>query len=135
MHRPGHLKKSSTNCWRLPGDELWPSDFDACTATAFNRHYAEEGNQKDLLMARQEMLHDITSVTGSAFLGLTLECARCHNHKFDPILQQDYYRLQAFFANVNQDDGFPMAPAEQVRQYRQQLAEWEARSQPVSDEM
>ncbi len=120
---------------QIAGDELWPSDFDARTATAFNRHYAEEGNQKDLLMARQEMLHDITSVTGSAFLGLTFECARCHNHKFDPSLQQDYYRLQAFFANVGQSDGFPLAPPEQVRQYRQQLAEWEARSQPVWDEM
>ena len=42
----------------------------------------------------------MTTVTGEAFLGLTFGCARCHNHKFDPILQKDYYRLQAFFANT-----------------------------------
>ena len=47
----------------------------------------------------------MTTVTGEAFLGLTFGCARCHNHKFDPILQKDYYRLQAFFANTSFGDG------------------------------
>jgi Protein of unknown function (DUF1553)/Protein of unknown function (DUF1549)/Planctomycete cytochrome C len=52
------------------------------------------------LMQRQDELADIVSVTGMTFLGLTTGCARCHNHKFDPISQQDYYSLQAVFAGV-----------------------------------
>lgn len=53
------------------------------------------------LMQRQDELADMTTVTGTTFLGLTVGCARCHNHKFDPILQKDYFALQAMFAGVN----------------------------------
>ena len=59
------------------------------------------------------MLNDITDTVGSVFLGLTLGCARCHDHKFDPILQKDYYRLQAFFANISARDDLPLLHAEQ----------------------
>lgn len=52
------------------------------------------------LMQRQDELADIIQTAGTAFLGLTVGCARCHNHKFDPILQADYYALQAVFAGV-----------------------------------
>jgi hypothetical protein len=48
--------------------------------------------------SRYEVLTEMTGAVGSAFLGLTLNCARCHDHKFDPISQEDYFRLQAFFA-------------------------------------
>ncbi len=53
------------------------------------------------LMQRQDELADMVNTTGTAFLGLTLGCARCHNHKFDPVLQKDYYAMQAVFAGVN----------------------------------
>jgi hypothetical protein len=53
------------------------------------------------LMQRQDELADMVSTTGTAFLGMTIGCARCHNHKFDPILQKDYYSMQAIFAGVN----------------------------------
>ena len=52
------------------------------------------------LMQRQDELADYVDTTGTAFLGLTVGCARCHNHKFDPILQRDYYAMQAVFAGV-----------------------------------
>ena len=52
------------------------------------------------LMQREDELADIVNTTSTAFLGLTVGCARCHNHKFDPILQQDYYAMQAVFAGV-----------------------------------
>ena len=120
---------------QIAGDELWPDDFAARIATAFNRNYAEEGNQKDLLLARQETLHDITSVVGSTFLGLTFGCAQCHDHKFDPITHEDYYRLQAFFAAVNHDDRFPIVPSEQVREYERKLALWEERTGAIWAEM
>lgn len=53
------------------------------------------------LMQRQDELADMVSTTGTAFLGMTIGCARCHNHKFDPILQKDYYSMQAIFAGVS----------------------------------
>ena len=53
------------------------------------------------LMQRQDELADIVNTTGTAFLGLTLGCARCHDHKFDPVSQRDYYALQGIFAGVN----------------------------------
>ena len=53
------------------------------------------------LMQRQDELADMVNTTGTTFLGLTLGCARCHHHKFDPILQKDYYAMQAVFAGVN----------------------------------
>ena len=52
------------------------------------------------LMQRQDELTDMVNTTGTAFLGLTMGCARCHNHKFDPILQRDFYAMQAVFAGV-----------------------------------
>ena len=56
------------------------------------------------LMQRQNELDDMINTTGTAFIGLTLGCARCHNHKFDPIRQTDYYSLQAIFAGVQHGD-------------------------------
>ncbi len=120
---------------QIAGDELWPESFDARIATAFNRNYAEEGNQKDLLLARQETLDDITTVVGSTFLGLTVGCAKCHDHKFDPIPQRDYYRLQAVFANVNHDDRFPIVQAETLLEYERSLAAWEEKTSAIWKEM
>ncbi len=120
---------------QIAGDELWPDRADARVATAFNRHYAEEPNQKDLLLARQETLHDITSVVGSTFLGLTFACAQCHDHKFDPIKQRDYYRLQAFFASVNHDDSFPIVPDAEYGEYQRRLAVWEEKTAAIWREM
>ncbi len=59
-----------------------------------------KGNAELNLMQRHNELDDMLSTTGTAFLGLTIGCARCHNHKFDPILQKDYYAMQAVFAGV-----------------------------------
>ncbi|MFY8199680.1 MAG: DUF1549 domain-containing protein, partial [Pirellula staleyi] len=66
------------------------------------------GNQ-EVAGSRNEVLTERTDIIGSAIMGLTVGCARCHNHKFDPISQADYYRLQAFFA-ASQDVDVPMVP-------------------------
>jgi len=76
---------------QIAGDELWPGNNDALIATAFNRHYADESNARNLMQRRQEILNDITDTVGGVFLGMTYACARCHDHKFEPILQTDYY--------------------------------------------
>jgi len=80
------------------------------------------------LMQRQNELDDMVNTTGTAFLGLTLGCARCHNHKFDPILQKDYYSLQAVFSGVNYGERplrkkLDAAEARQLESLKEQLAE------------
>ncbi len=120
---------------QIAGDELWPDDPEARVATAFNRHYPDESNARNLLQRRQEILNDITDTVGSVFLGLTYGCARCHNHKFDPILQADYYRLQAFFANIRADDDFVLIPPEAVHQRQEKLTIWEEKTRSIRDEI
>lgn len=66
------------------------------------------------LMQRQNELDDIIGTTGTAFIGLTIGCARCHNHKFDPIRQTDYYSMQAIFAGIQHGDrAMPLSPDKQ----------------------
>ena len=68
------------------------------------------------LVQRMNELDDMINTTGTAFLGLTTGCARCHNHKFDPITQRDYYALQAVFAGVHHGDReLPLSEESQQR--------------------
>ena len=102
----------------------------------FNRHWIDETNAPDLFERRHQTLDDMTTVTGVAFLGMTFGCARCHDHKFDPILTKDYYRLQAFFANTAFGDGpLPLADPEAKRKYDEQYAAWDAKTKDIRDEM
>jgi len=88
---------------QIAGDELWPDDPDAWIATGFARLGAWDGMSKEPAQQRQDFLNDATDAAGAVFLGVTLGCARCHDHKFDPITQRDYYALQAFFAGVKRE--------------------------------
>ncbi|MCR9291379.1 MAG: PSD1 and planctomycete cytochrome C domain-containing protein [bacterium] len=100
---------------QLAGDELEPADQNALIATGFLRLGAvrrNAGNQK-VASSRNEVLTERTDAIGSAILGLTIGCARCHDHKFDPISQYDYYRLQAFFGLSHENNHSLRAAAEQ----------------------
>ena len=88
---------------QVAGDELWPEDADAWIATGFSRLGAWDGMSKEPEVRRQDFLNDATDAIGSAVLGVTLGCARCHDHKYDDIRQKDYYRVQAFFAGVSRE--------------------------------
>jgi hypothetical protein len=120
---------------QIAGDELWPGDPDAQMATAFNRHYPDESNARNLMQRRQEILNDITDTVGGVFLGLTYACARCHDHKFDPILQTDYYRLQAFFANTAARDDVPLVAPDELKRHRERMAVWEEKTRELREEM
>jgi hypothetical protein len=120
---------------QIAGDELWPNDLQARVATAFSRHYPDESNARVLEQRRQEILDDITDTVGATFMGLTYGCARCHNHKFDPILHADYYRLQAFFANTAADDHIAMMSPDQLAEYRQRKAAWLEQTAPVREKI
>jgi hypothetical protein len=85
---------------QIAGDELDAVTDDARTATAFYRLGVWDDEPDDARQAEFDDLDDVVSTAGAAFLGLSLGCARCHDHKFDPIPQEDYYSLLAFFRNI-----------------------------------
>jgi len=86
---------------QVAGDELFPGDVEALIATGFLRAGPWEHTAMSVeAVTRQMWLDDVTNATGVTFLGLTLGCARCHDHKFDPIPTRDYYRFQAAFAST-----------------------------------
>jgi Protein of unknown function (DUF1553)/Protein of unknown function (DUF1549)/Planctomycete cytochrome C/Concanavalin A-like lectin/glucanases superfamily len=110
---------------QIAADELWPNDPDALVGVGFLRLWIYEYNQRNVRNQWSTILNDLTDVTGDALMGLGIQCARCHDHKFDPILQRDYYRLQAFYAPISPRDDLPLATSEQLAAYRAQLAKWE----------
>ncbi|HWY88363.1 MAG TPA: DUF1553 domain-containing protein, partial [Gemmataceae bacterium] len=112
---------------QLAGDEMAPDDPDALIATGLLRHTIYEYNQRDARTQWQDMLNDVTDVTADVFLGMGMGCARCHDHKFDPILQKDYYRLQAFFAGMFPKDG-PVATTKQRADFQVKYKEWEEKT-------
>jgi hypothetical protein len=120
---------------QIAGDELYPNDLSARVAVGFNRHFTDETNQPVIELRRQETLNDITDTVGAVFLGMTYGCARCHDHKFDPILHRDYYRLQAFFANIREQDDLVLLSGAELAAYRQQQANWEEKTRDIRQEM
>jgi hypothetical protein len=116
---------------QLAGDELRPNDFFATSATGFlvAGPYPGQTTAKTLEPIRYDHLDDMIATTASAFLGLTLGCARCHEHKYDPIPQQDYYRL---IATLSRTDSMarPMDPHPEV--YRQAKAAFDAAHAPLA---
>ncbi|MFN0166512.1 MAG: PSD1 and planctomycete cytochrome C domain-containing protein [Bryobacteraceae bacterium] len=120
---------------QLAGDELDEVTNDSLIATGFLRCHAKVGfREKDNPPYRYEYLDDMIATIGRGILGLTVHCARCHNHKFDAIPQKDYYQLQAsLFSYVEVDH--PLVPKAEADAYRAQLASVEARLKPLRDEL
>src|SRR5262245_32948633 len=85
---------------QLDGDEVEPPNADAIVATGFYRLGLWDDEPADPLLARYDELDDILTTTSQVLLGTTVNCARCHDHKADPIPQTDYYRLLAFFQDI-----------------------------------
>ena len=89
--------------WQLAGDLLPNPTKDQLIATAFNRNHQQNGEggivEEEF---RVEYVSDRTNTMGEAFMALSVGCAKCHDHKFDPILQKDYYSLSAYFNNVKE---------------------------------
>src|SRR5690606_36277727 len=98
-----HLPCDQFITQQLAGDLLPGATRDQKLATAFNRLHRKtnEGGSIPEEM-RQDGISDRVHTVGTAFLGLTFECARCHDHKYDPILAKDYYSLAAFFNSIDE---------------------------------
>jgi hypothetical protein len=102
---------------QLAGDELFPTDPQALIATGFNLLGPDMTDAANQAQRRQNTLDDMTDTAALAFLGLTVGCARCHNHKFEPITAKDYFRMQAFFAPAEFRRDHPVAdPARKSEQ-------------------
>jgi hypothetical protein len=114
---------------QLAGDEIEPDNRELQVAAGFHRLgpvRRNAGNQ-ELAFSRHEVLTEMTDAVGVAFLGLTVGCARCHDHKFDDFSQEDYYRLQAFLAAAQEENIVLAGPQEQ--------AAWKTRTDQVQREM
>ena len=109
---------------QLAGDEVQPGETSAFIATGFNRCYPDMVDLNDQGLRRQNALNDITETTGLVFLGLTIGCARCHDHKFDPIRQSDFYSLQAFFTPSRFRDDYPLASTRESVEHERRLNDW-----------
>jgi hypothetical protein len=114
---------------QLAGDELAPQGDEALVAAGFNRlgPLRKNAGNQEVASSRNEVLTEMTNAVGAALLGVTLGCARCHDHKFDPIRQSDYYRIQAYFAAVYERDIDKATPEERRT--------WQAQAEPVEAEI
>jgi hypothetical protein len=120
---------------QLAGDELSPDDTAALVATGFNLLGPDMTDAADQAQRRQNTLNDMTDTAGLAFLGLTLACARCHDHKFEPIPQADYYRFQAFFTPAAFRRDLPIADKTRRVTHERARREYEAAVKPTRDEL
>ncbi len=127
--------------WQVAGDLLPNATKDQVLATAFNRNHKQNSEAGIIYEEfRVEYVADRTNTLGKAFLGLTVECARCHDHKYDPISQKEYYQLFAFFNStfeigspsygINQTPGPALlltdsATDEQIASLKQAIAQQE----------
>jgi len=111
---------------QLAGDELPGDDLEKLVATGFHRLGPVRRNAGNQLVAssRNEVLTEMADAVGATFLGLTVGCARCHDHKFDDITQKDYYRLQAFVGAAQEHNEVLVAPDVQ--------ADWTRRTEPLA---
>ncbi len=120
---------------QLAGDEINPDDPECLTATGYLCHGIYEYNQRDARTQWNDMLNEITDVTGDVFMALGMGCARCHDHKYDPILQKDYFRLRAFFEPLMFYDDKPLATAKEQAAYMEGMRKWEKAAAPVLAEI
>ncbi len=121
---------------QIAGDELEPENHEALIATGFCRSGPREVVGGNIIpeVRRQSELSEITGTVGSVFLGLTIACARCHDHKYDAIPATDYYRLQSFFAASELED-VPIASTEERHAYESARKEIAARVKPLKGEL
>src|SRR5207245_1115010 len=114
---------------QLAGDEMAHGDRDCEVASTFHRlgPVRRNAGNPEIALSRNEVLTERTDIIGTAFLGLTVGCARCHNHKLEPIPQKDYYRLQAYLAATDENN-IPLGKPEQQ-------AQWEVVTKKIKDEI
>lgn len=104
---------------QIAGDEIAPDDPECRVASTLHRlgPIRRNAGNPEIALSRNEVLTERTDIIGTAFLGLSVGCARCHNHKREPISQKDYYRLQAYLAATDEEN-IVLAPPEAQKQWQ-----------------
>jgi hypothetical protein len=120
---------------QLAGDEAIDGSPEGLIAAGFLRLGVYEYNQRDARGQWNDIMNEKTDVAGDVFLGMSIACARCHQHKFDPIPQQDYFRLRAFFEPVVWRDDLVAATEAQKKEYQEKLADWEKQTESIRNEI
>lgn len=117
---------------QLAGDEIDPKNDTLLVASGFNRlgPLRKNAGNQDVASSRTEVLTEMANIVGASILGMTMGCARCHDHKFDPIRQSDYYRLQGYFAQTHSNDIVVASPEEQSK-YKETMAPLEAETRKL----
>lgn len=110
---------------QLAGDEVDPGNKDALIGTMYLRHWIYEYNQRDVEGQWVQILNDVTETTADVFLAQGLKCARCHDHKFDPLLQHDYFALRSFFTPLLPREDQPIADVDTRAKHFEQQHIWE----------
>ncbi len=112
---------------QIAGDESNARNETLRVAAGFNRlgPLRKNAGNQEVASSRNEVLTEMTNIVGAAVLGVTLGCARCHDHKFDPIRHADYYRMQGYFAQTHEHDVPLTSPEEQ--------AAWKAKAAPLQE--
>jgi len=113
---------------QIAGDEYAPVSDEAMIATGFLRLGPEGGGGGE--RGRQDVLDDIIATTSLTFMGMTVACARCHHHKFDPIPQKDYYRIQAVFYSTRPVE-YPLVVSHVVSAHRAETQRFEELKRPL----
>jgi hypothetical protein len=121
---------------QLAGDEISPEEQETLVASGFNRlgPLRKNAGNQEVASSRNEVLTEMTNAVGAAFLGVTLGCARCHDHKFDPIRQSDYYRMQAYFAGTLEHD-YPLSSREARSAWEEIVKPIDAKIKKMQGEM
>ena len=117
---------------QIAGDEIAPEDPECRTATIFHRlgPVRRNAGNPEIALSRNEVLTERTDIIGTAFLGMSVGCARCHNHKLEPISQKDYYRLQAYIAAID-DDNVILAPETERKAWEAKMQDFKAAMQAL----
>ncbi len=121
---------------QLAGDEMDPENKEYAIASGLQRlgPLRKNAGNQEVASSRNEVLTEMTNVVGSGMLGVTLGCARCHDHKFDPIRHKDYYRIQAYFAAVYDKDIITATP-EQEADWKEKKAAHDKRMGELKQQM
>ena len=118
---------------QIAGDEILADKQEGLVATGFLAGFPDNSNSRDLVQRKYQITTDMTDTVGKVMLGQTVECARCHNHKFDKISQKDYYSLQSFFANTSAVDNIPAYKGALERKYEAEWAKWEEATKEIRE--
>lgn len=116
---------------QLAGDEMPGDDPQRLAAAGYLRLTIYEYNQRDARSHWDDILNEITDTTSDVFLGMGMACARCHDHKFDPLLQKDYFKLKAFFEPLVWRDDLQYATIAEINEFQKQNAVWEEKTADI----